>query len=66
VTLVPRSFMRRATDDRFAVLPVAALRVPRAVVLLSRSGSAWSPLMETLRDKLLALKRRQEGRSDTR
>lgn len=56
VTLVPRSFMQHATDERFAVLPVAALCIPRAVVLLSRPGSAWSPLMETLRDSLLALK----------
>jgi DNA-binding transcriptional LysR family regulator len=58
VTLVPRSFMRRAAEERFAVLPVPALRIPRAVILLSRPGSAWSPLMETLRDNLLALKPR--------
>ena len=56
VTLVPRSFMRHADDSRFAVLPVPALRVPRAVVLLSRPGSSWSPLMQALRDSLLALK----------
>ncbi|RSZ31051.1 LysR family transcriptional regulator [Variovorax beijingensis] len=56
VTLVPRSFMQHATDERFAVLPVAALCIPRAVILLSRPGSAWSPLMETLRDSLLALR----------
>jgi len=58
VTLVPRSFMRHADDNRFAVLPVPALRVPRAVVLLSRPGSTWSPLMQALRDNLLALKAR--------
>lgn len=58
VTLVPRSFMQHAPDHRFAVLPIAALRVARAVVLLSRPGSAWSPLMWTLRDNLLALGRR--------
>ncbi|RTQ36956.1 LysR family transcriptional regulator [Variovorax gossypii] len=56
VTLVPRSFMRHADDRRFAVLPVPALKVPRAVVLLSRPGSTWSPLMQALRDNLLALK----------
>lgn len=56
VTLVPRSFMRHAPDQRFAVLPVAALRIARAVVLLSRPGAAWSPLMEALRDSLLARK----------
>lgn len=61
VTLVPRSFMRRATDE-FAVLPVAALRIPRAVVLLSRPGSAWSPLMETLRDSLLATRQARDRR----
>lgn len=53
VTLVPRSFMRHAEDHRFSVLPVPALRVPRAVVLLSRPGAAWSPLMQALRDGLL-------------
>jgi len=58
VTLVPRSFMRQAPDERFAVLPVTALRIPRAVILLSRPGSAWSPLTETLRDNLLTLKSR--------
>jgi DNA-binding transcriptional LysR family regulator len=56
VTLVPRSFMQHATDERFTVLPVAALCIPRAVILLSRPGSAWSPLMETLRASLLALR----------
>lgn len=56
VTLVPRSFMQHATDERFAVLLVAALCIPRAALLLSRPGSAWSPLMETLRDGLLALR----------
>lgn len=54
VTLVPRSFMQHAQDDRFTVLPVAALRIPRAVVLLSRPGAPWSPLMASLRDGLLA------------
>lgn len=58
VTLVPRSFMRHADDSRFAVLPVPSLRVPRTVVLLSRPGSSWSPLMQALRDSLLALKAR--------
>ncbi len=53
VALVPRSFMRHAEDHRFTVLPVAALRVPRAVVLLSRPGATWTPLMEALRDSLL-------------
>lgn len=53
VTLLPRSLMPLAAQDRFVQLPVAALRIPRAVVLLSRPGSAWSPLMETLRGLLL-------------
>ncbi|MCW5235565.1 LysR family transcriptional regulator [Verminephrobacter eiseniae] len=55
VTMVPRSFMRHVEDRQFGVLPVAALHVPRAVELLSRSGAGWSPLMQTLRDNLLAL-----------
>lgn len=58
VTLVPRSFMQHAPDDRFAVLPLPALRIPRTVVLLSRPGSEWSLLMQTVRDELLALGRR--------
>ena len=53
VTLVPRSFMQHAQDDGFSVLPVAALRIPRAVVLLSRPGAPWSPLMASLRDGLI-------------
>ncbi|WP_234196462.1 LysR family transcriptional regulator [Pseudacidovorax sp. NFM-22] len=53
VTLLPRSLMPLAPAERFVQLPVAALRIPRAVVLLSRPGSAWSPLMETLRGLLL-------------
>lgn len=53
VTLVPASFLRRANAAQVAVLPVAALRVPRAVVLLSRPGSSWSPLKQALRDALL-------------
>ena len=53
VTLVPASFLRRADAAQVAVLPVAALRVPRAVVLLSRPGSSWSPLKQALRDALL-------------
>lgn len=53
VTLLPRSLMQLAPAERFTQLPVAALRIPRAVVLLSRPGSAWSPLMETLRGLLL-------------
>lgn len=56
VTLVPRSLMLKTVEDRFAVLPIAALRIPRAVVLLSRPGSDWSPLMRTVLDQLLALK----------
>jgi len=64
VTLVPRSFMQHATDDRFTVLPVAALRIPRAVLLLSRPGSAWSPLMQTLRDHLIALRRSEWVRAN--
>lgn len=58
ITLVPRSFMQRAKGEAFAVLPISALRIPRAVVLITRPGSAWSPLMETLRDALLALRSR--------
>lgn len=55
VTLVPRSFMQHVHEDRFMVLPVAALRIPRAVVLLSRPGAPWSPLMSSLRDALIQL-----------
>ncbi|NIM42457.1 MAG: LysR family transcriptional regulator [Hydrogenophaga sp.] len=54
LTLVPRSLLQNTASARFAELPVAALRIPRAVVLLSREGSPWSPLMRTLRDQLLA------------
>ncbi|MCW5257137.1 LysR family transcriptional regulator [Verminephrobacter aporrectodeae subsp. tuberculatae] len=54
VTLVPRSFMQHVESRQFRVLPIAALCVPRAVVLLSRPGSNWSPLMQALRDGLLA------------
>jgi DNA-binding transcriptional LysR family regulator len=54
VTLVPRSFFHHAVDHHFAQLPVAALRVPRALVLLARPGLAWSPLMQSLRNGLLA------------
>lgn len=59
VMMVPRSFMRHVEGQQFGVLPITELRVPRAVVLLSRPGSGWSPLMQTLRDNLLALGRKQ-------
>lgn len=60
LSLVPRSFMRHVAPERFAVLPVPELHLPRTLVLLSRPGSAWSPLMEALRDKLLG----SGGRAD--
>lgn len=53
VTLVPQSFMPRVPADRFAVLPVSALRIPRSVVLLSRAGATWSPLMKMVRERLV-------------
>ncbi|WP_288252658.1 LysR family transcriptional regulator [uncultured Hydrogenophaga sp.] len=53
VTLVPRSLMRNTATTRFAELPIPALRIPRAVVLVSREGSPWSPLMRTVREQLL-------------
>jgi len=54
VTLVPRSFMNHAAAGRFMLLPVAQLRVARAVVLLTRSGSTWSALAIALSELLLA------------
>lgn len=50
VTLVPQSFMR-TVDERYVVLPVAAL--PRSIVLLSRAGSASAPWVQTVRDALI-------------
>ena len=53
MTLVPQSFMTSVPTDRFVVLPISALRIPRSVVLLSRPGSTWSPLMRIVKAKLL-------------
>jgi len=58
VTLVPQSFMHHAAASRFAMLPIAPLRVSRVLVLLTRSGSELSPLATALRDLLLAQRRR--------
>ena len=57
LTLMPRSFLRHRKDGQFVELPIAALRVPRAVVLVSRRGASWSPLMTALRDGMLAARR---------
>ena len=53
LTLVPRSFSRHMDRQRFALLPIRELELERSVVLLSRLGGSWSPLMEALRDALL-------------
>ena len=57
ISLVPASILRHTDNERFFVLPVAQLRVPRTVVLLSRPGSSWSSLMETFKETLLEQKR---------
>ncbi|MDQ7957125.1 MAG: LysR family transcriptional regulator [Rhodocyclaceae bacterium] len=54
LTLAPRSLVRQLAGDSLVVLPVAALRIPRAVVLLSRQGAAPTPLMQAVIDALLA------------
>lgn len=54
LTLAPRSLVRQLDGDGLAVLPIAALRIPRAVVLLSRQGTVPTPLMQAVIDALLA------------
>lgn len=39
---------------RVNALPLPALAVRRTLVLLSREGATWSPLMQTFRDSILA------------
>ena len=58
ISLVPASFLRHTDQKRFQVLPLAQLRVPRAVVLLTRTGSKPSPLLEAFRQALLQEARR--------
>lgn len=53
LTLVPRSFLRHRHDARCVELPIAALRIPRSVVLVSRADADWTPLMAALRDGML-------------
>lgn len=53
VTLVPQSLMRQTQGNRFAVLPIAPLRLPRSIVLLSRTGSASAHWVQTLREALI-------------
>ena len=53
ISLVPASMLRDRDRSRFRVLPVAQLHVPRAVVLLSRTGSLWSPLMTVFKEALM-------------
>ena len=54
LTLAPRSLVRQLAGDGLVVLPIAALRIPRAVVLLSRQGTVPTPLMQAVIDALLA------------
>lgn len=54
VSLVPSSFGRHMDRQAFAFLPVAELQLERTVALLSRHGVQWSPLMDALREALLA------------
>ncbi len=53
VTLAPRSFLEHSGKAGFVELPIPALQIPRSVVLLSRPGAFWSPLMEAMKERLL-------------
>lgn len=62
ISLVPESFFRYADKERFQPLPIAQLRLPRSIVLLTRAGSSLSPLMEALRETLMLQKNALKGR----
>ena len=64
VSLVPRSFVRHIDVQQFVFLPIAQLQLERAVVLISRHGASWSPLMTALRDALLASALQQQTAAD--
>lgn len=53
VTMVPASFLRHEATGNFAVLYIPQLQLARAVVLITREGCSWSPLMTALRDMLM-------------
>lgn len=53
ISLLPTSFLRRTDAGSFSELPVPEFRLARSVVLLTREGSAETPLISALRDVLL-------------
>ncbi|MBY4598140.1 LysR family transcriptional regulator [Ottowia caeni] len=54
VTMAPRSVLSSSGGTGFVELGIPALRMPRTVVLLSRLEGFWSPLMEAIRERLMA------------
>lgn len=62
LAMAPQSLLRATDQKDLHMLPLPALRLTRAVVLLTRKGTAWSPLMETFRDALVATAARLAAR----
>lgn len=59
LAMAPQSLLRVSAQSDLHILPLAQLKLTRAVVLLTRTGAACSPLMDAFRDALVASAARQ-------